>query len=68
MRSEEILFTHARVLAAAGTGDAARYAAEAAWIVRAKAASLDDPAQRAAFLERVRLSRTVLAEAESPGG
>ena len=68
VRSEEILFTHARVLAAAGTGDAARYAAEAAWIVRAKAASLDDPAQRAAFLERVGLSRAVLAEAEPPGG
>ena len=60
VRSEEILFTHARVLAGAGSGEAARYAADAERIVRAKAATLEDPAQ---FLERVRLSRAVLRRA-----
>jgi tetratricopeptide (TPR) repeat protein/energy-coupling factor transporter ATP-binding protein EcfA2 len=59
VRSEEILFTHARVLAAAGSPDA-EYAAAAARTVRAKAASLEDPQQREAFLKRVRLSRAVI--------
>jgi hypothetical protein len=60
VRSEEILFTHARVLTAAGSPDAAEYATAAARTVRAKAASLEDPQQREAFLERVRLSRAVI--------
>jgi len=61
VRSEEILLTHARVLQAAGSAEAVRFAADAASVVRAKAASLTDPAQRETFLERVRLSRDALA-------
>ncbi len=61
MRSEEILLTHARVLQASGSAEAARFTADAASVVRAKAASLTDPAQRETFLERVRLSRDALA-------
>jgi tetratricopeptide (TPR) repeat protein/type II secretory pathway predicted ATPase ExeA len=60
-RSEEILLTHSRVLAAAGSRAAADYAGKAAKIVRAKAASLSDPAQRQSFLERVRLSVDALS-------
>jgi tetratricopeptide (TPR) repeat protein len=63
-RGEEILLTHAQVLAASGSDAAPAYAAQAAEIVRAKAASLQDPAQRRSFLERVRLSRDVLAATE----
>jgi tetratricopeptide (TPR) repeat protein len=59
-RSEEIFLTHARVLEAAGSGSAANYADKAAKVVRAKAKSLSDPAQRQSFLERVRLSRDAL--------
>ncbi len=64
VRSEEILLTHARVLEAVGSPEAARFAAEAAAVVRAKAATLADPAQRETFLERVRVSRDALAAAE----
>jgi tetratricopeptide (TPR) repeat protein len=60
-RSEEILLTHARVLKAAGSPAAAEYAAKAAAVVRAKAESLGDPAQRQSFLERVQLSADALA-------
>jgi tetratricopeptide (TPR) repeat protein len=59
-RSEEIFLTHARVLEAAGSAAAAGYAAKAAKVVRAKAESLSDPAQRRSFLERVRLSADAL--------
>ena len=59
-RSEEILFAHARILAAAGADQAPDYFAQAVAIVEAKAASLPDPAQRASFLERVRLSAAVV--------
>jgi tetratricopeptide (TPR) repeat protein len=67
-RSEEILLTHARVLEAAGSAAAADYAAQAARVVRDKADSLTDPAQRRSFLERVRLSVAALAAASSPTG
>jgi hypothetical protein len=60
-RSEEIFLTHARVLEAAGSSAAAGYAAKAAKVVRGKAESLRDPAQRRSFLERVRLSADALA-------
>jgi hypothetical protein len=60
-RSEEIFLTHARVLAAAGSAAAPDYAAKAAQVVRDKAESLSDPAQRQSFLERVRLSVAALA-------
>ena len=63
VRSEEILWTHARVLEAAGSPEAADYRAQAAAVVRAKADSLTDPAQRESFLTRVRLSREILAAA-----
>jgi len=66
-RSEEILFAHVHVLEAVDASDAPAHAAQAARIVRAKAASLDDEAQRTSFLERVRLSRAVLAAAEPEG-
>jgi tetratricopeptide (TPR) repeat protein len=59
-RSEEIFLTHARVLDAAGARAAAKYGAKAAQIVRGKAESLSDPAQRQSFLERVRLSAEAL--------
>jgi tetratricopeptide (TPR) repeat protein len=62
-RSEEIFLTHARVLEAAGSPAAADYAAKAAQVVRDKAGSLSDPAQRQSFLERVRLSVDALAPA-----
>ena len=61
VRSEEILWTHARVLEATGSTDAADYAARAAAVVRAKAASIADEARRESFLTRVRLSRDILA-------
>jgi predicted ATPase len=61
VRSEEVLFAHAQVLAAAGSPEAAQRFAEAARVVQAKADSLKDPAQRESFLTRVRLSRAVLA-------
>ena len=61
VRSEEILWTHARVLEATGSADAADYRAQAAAVVRAKAGSLTDDAQRESFLTRVRLSRDILA-------
>ncbi len=63
VRSEEILWTHARVLEAAGDAEAAAYREQAAAVVRAKADSLTDPAQRESFLTRVRLSRDILAAA-----
>jgi hypothetical protein len=61
VRSEEILWTHARVLEATGSADAADYRAQAAAVVRAKAGSLTDDAQRESFMTRVRVSRDVLA-------
>ena len=60
-RSEEIFVTHAHVLAAAGSAAAPDYAAKAAQVVRDKAETLSDPAQRQSFLERVRLSVDALA-------
>ena len=65
VRSEEILLTHARVLEAVGSAEAATFAADAARIVQAKADSLRDDAQRRSFLERVRVSRDVLAASAS---
>jgi tetratricopeptide (TPR) repeat protein len=61
LRSEEVLWTHARVLHAAGSAEAAEYATRAAEVLRAKAESLPDPEQRTRFETRVRLSREVLA-------
>jgi hypothetical protein len=61
VRSEEILWTHARVLEATGSADADDYRAQAAAVVRAKAGSLTDDAQRESLTTRVRLSRDVLA-------
>jgi tetratricopeptide (TPR) repeat protein len=65
VRSEEILFTHARALEAAGNAESARDAyARAARIVRDKAESLASyPEQRDTFLTRVWLTREVLAAA-----
>lgn len=65
VRTEEVLFTHARVLAAAGSSEAAQYAGDAAKVIREKAASLEDPTLRTSFLERVRLSHDVLAAADA---
>jgi tetratricopeptide (TPR) repeat protein len=61
LRSEEVLWTHAKVLAATGSDEAAAYAAKAAEVVAAKAASLADPEQRERFETRVRLSREIVA-------
>ncbi len=60
VRSEEILFAHARILAAAGSKEATSRYAEAARVVRDKANSLADAALKESFLKRVRLSREVL--------
>ncbi len=62
-RSEEILHAHALVLAAAGSAEAEAFARKAADFVRAKADSIPDPEQRRSFVERVRLSREILAAA-----
>lgn len=61
VRSEEIVYVRASALAAAGDPEAADRFSEAAKILRAKAASLTDDAQRDSLLERVRLSREILA-------
>jgi hypothetical protein len=53
------------VLEAVGSAEAATFAADAARIVQAKADSLRDDAQRRSFLERVRVSRDVLAASAS---
>jgi predicted ATPase len=65
IRSEEIVFTHGRVLDAVSPGSAEAGAcfAEAAAILQAKADSLTDAAQRESLLQRVRLSREILATA-----
>jgi hypothetical protein len=67
VRSEEILYVHHLALAAAGSPDAREPLVRAAQIVRDKADSLDDPAQRESFLTRVRLSREILAAADGAG-
>jgi tetratricopeptide (TPR) repeat protein len=59
-RGEEILFEHARILAAAGSPDAAGYFARAKQVVRDKAKTLVDPAHEQSFLERVPLSQAIL--------
>ena len=64
-RSEEILHAHAAILGAAGSPEAATFAKQAADVVRSKAESLKDPDQRRSFLERVRLSREILAAVDS---
>ncbi|HXV33621.1 MAG TPA: AAA family ATPase [Gaiellaceae bacterium] len=61
LRSEEVLWTHARALAATGSAEAETYAAKAAEIVKAKAESLPDPEARKRFETGVRLSREILA-------
>jgi tetratricopeptide (TPR) repeat protein len=60
-RSEEILFAHARILAAARSTDAQNFVRLAQQEVRGKAETLNDPAQKQSFLERVRLSREILS-------
>jgi hypothetical protein len=65
VQSEEIFLVHARALLAAGSDEARGYAEKAERIVREKADSLQDPAQRTSFLERVPLSRDVLEIATS---
>jgi tetratricopeptide (TPR) repeat protein/energy-coupling factor transporter ATP-binding protein EcfA2 len=64
VRAEEIFFTHARVLEAAGRPGAERYTTEAARIVREKAESLRDPTHRDSYRSRVRLSRQILVAAD----
>jgi len=62
VRSEEVLWTHARALQAAGSKEeAGSFAARAAQVVRDKAGSLDDAGQRKTFETGVRLSREILA-------
>jgi predicted ATPase len=69
VRSEEILYTHHLVLAAADAAGTLEPLSSAARTVETKAASLDDPAQRQSFLTRVRLSREILAAAAAaPSG
>jgi hypothetical protein len=63
VRSEEIVYVRAQALAAASLPEAEERFAEAATILRAKADSLTDPAQRDSLLQRVRLSREILAAA-----
>ena len=63
VRSEEIVYVRASALAAAGDPEAAERFAEAAAILRRKADSLEDPAQRESLLHRVRLSREILDRA-----
>jgi hypothetical protein len=63
VRSEEIVYVRASALAAAGDPEAGGRFAEAAAILRAKADSLTDAAQRDSLLQRVRLSREILASA-----
>jgi tetratricopeptide (TPR) repeat protein len=66
VRTEEIYFTHATVLAATGSPDAG-WLAKAADVVREKAEKIPDRAQHDSFLGRVRLSREILAaEADQP--
>jgi tetratricopeptide (TPR) repeat protein len=65
VRNEEIVYVHASALAAAGDPEAAERFAEAASILRAKADSLTDEAQRESLLQRVRLSREILAAART---
>jgi tetratricopeptide (TPR) repeat protein len=65
VRSEEVLFTHGRVLEAAGSAEARPLYEEAAKVVRAKAATLEDDAHKQSFLTRVRLSREILAAADA---
>jgi tetratricopeptide (TPR) repeat protein len=61
VRTEEAYFVHARVLEAAGSPEAADWFRRAAEAVCAKAATIDDPAEREQFLTRVRVSREILA-------
>ena len=61
VRSEEIVYVRATALAAAGDPGRRSRFAEAATILRAKADSLTDAAQRDSLLQRVRLSREILA-------
>jgi tetratricopeptide (TPR) repeat protein len=61
VRNEEVVYVRALALAGAGLPEAKERFEDAADILRAKAASLDDPAQRESLLERVRLSREILA-------
>ena len=63
VRSEEIVYVRASALAAAGIPEAGERFAEAAAILRKKAESLTDAAQRDSLLQRVRLSREILAAA-----
>ena len=60
-RGEEILFAHARILAAAGSPDAAGFFARAQQVVRDRAETLADPAHKQSFLDRVPLSRAILS-------
>jgi tetratricopeptide (TPR) repeat protein len=63
VRSEEIVFVRGTVLAAVGSSESADRFAEAARILRKKAELVTDPAQRDSLLQRVRLSREILAAA-----
>ena len=65
VRNEEIVYVRALALAEAGLPEAEERFAEAAAILRAKADSLEDPALRDSLLERVRLSREILASART---
>jgi tetratricopeptide (TPR) repeat protein len=66
MRTEEILFTHYRVLRARGRdAEAAPFLEEAYAVLEEKAGRLRDPERRASFLERVPLSREIAAAREA---
>lgn len=60
VRTEEIYFTHARVLAATGSPDGAEWFRKAADVVRAKVEKIEDPAQRDSYVGRVALNREIL--------
>ena len=61
-RTEEILLNHSRVLDAAGRADEARtYLARARAVIDRKAAAIEEPEYRATFLERVPVSRAIMA-------
>jgi hypothetical protein len=62
-RAEEILLTHSQILERTHSSEASSFATQAAEVVRAKARSLADPAQRQSYLTRVEVTRAVLAAA-----
>jgi hypothetical protein len=69
VRSEEVYFTHHRVLLAAARSDEADvWLRRAADVVDAKADSLHDLEMRRTFLDRVETSRQIVAAAHGREG